>query len=305
MAMLGPGRTLDPGGGPVTTDMGFRTFRKINKEVFTRRVMRGIPDGCRSRAWQLIIDPKSADNEPRKKVSDFLDRGVPPTDEAIQLDIPRTIEYVALSSKTKSIIQGPLYRILRAYAISNKALGYVQGMAVYAALLVGYMDEDQAFWTFQHLLHGTKHLLADFFMENFLNLRFLNVVWNKVLQIEFPKVYANFTRLKVDPMIYTPNWFLTAFQVLGFPDALRLRIFDGYAAFGTRALLSFAVLITKRIKIDLEVGNASTVPLLLQDPSTHRRLRNWRQLLQKWDKSFMTKTKYKSYFKEAKVRYFR
>jgi hypothetical protein len=301
IAMLGPETTGEAETGRGRADMDFRLFRTVNEELFQRRVMKGIPDSCRSRAWRLIIDPKSADGEPRKQLSSHFKKGVPPTDDAIKMDITGTLPHVAVSSRTRAVLAEPLYRVLRAYANSDKVLGYVQGMGVYAALFLGYMDENQAYWCFYHLLRGAQHMLADFFVNDFMNLRSLNVVWEKILQIKLPKVYDNLRRLKVEAMTYTPSWFLTGFQTLPFPNVFKLRIFDRYAAFGTRALLSLAVVITKKIKVDLEKGGASNIRALLQNPTKHAELQDWRMLLELWEKSFMSKKDYKSYFEQAGV----
>jgi hypothetical protein len=177
-------------------------------------------------------------------------------------------------------------------------------MAVYAALLLGYMDEGPAYWSFYHLLCGPKHKLSEFFVDDFLQLRLLNVVWDKILEIRFPKVHANLKRLKVEPMTYTPNWFLTAFQVLPFPNVFRLRVFDRYAAFGTRALLSLGIAIIKVIKADLEIVGAAKAAALLQNPATHPMLQDWRKLVRKWDRAFLSPSQYKSYFEKARVTFF-
>ena len=39
-----------------------------------------------------------------------------------------------------------LRRVLGAYALHNPALGYTQGMSSYAAVLLLYMSEEDAFW---------------------------------------------------------------------------------------------------------------------------------------------------------------
>ena len=48
--------------------------------------------------------------------------------------------------------QEALTRVLRAYAALNPSLGYTQGMSSYAAVLLLYMTEEDAFWTFATLM---------------------------------------------------------------------------------------------------------------------------------------------------------
>ena len=50
--------------------------------------------------------------------------------------------------------RGPesLTRVLRAYAQYDRAIGYTQGMSQFAAVLLLYMSEEDAFWTFTTLM---------------------------------------------------------------------------------------------------------------------------------------------------------
>jgi hypothetical protein len=46
---------------------------------------------------------------------------------------------------TKNSVRESLYRVLRAFALADKELGYFQGMAFPASILIWYMDETRAF----------------------------------------------------------------------------------------------------------------------------------------------------------------
>jgi hypothetical protein len=107
--------------------MTFANFRKASPEVFEERVMKGIPDSCRSRAWQLILDPGAESRPSRKSVDAYFDEEVPSCDSVIRKDIPRTMPHVEMFAKED--VRDSLYRILRAYSNADPELGYFQVLA--------------------------------------------------------------------------------------------------------------------------------------------------------------------------------
>uniref|UniRef100_A0ACB8FMM3 Uncharacterized protein n=1 Tax=Sphaerodactylus townsendi TaxID=933632 RepID=A0ACB8FMM3_9SAUR len=63
------------------------------------------------------------------------------------------------------------YTILKmhrtAYSIYNTEVGYCQGMSQITALLLMYMNEEDAFWALVKLLSGPKHAMHGFFVPGF------------------------------------------------------------------------------------------------------------------------------------------
>jgi hypothetical protein len=218
---------------------------------------------------------------------------VPPCDDVIQKDIPRTMPHVEMFSREN--VKDSLYRILRAYSNADQELGYFQGLAFPAALLLSYMNEPRAFWAFYHLMND--HGLRQMYIRDFEGLRKMNRVWMYVLSKKYPKIHANFKALSIEEMVYTPGWFLTAFLNVNFPPVFKLRIMDRYVAFGNRAILSLALTLVSKLKAELVTPEMEVVIPLLQNPYT--KLKNWREILEKWDKLFITPKDYARYF--AKV----
>jgi hypothetical protein len=206
---------------------------------------------------------------------------------------------------TQHNVRVSLYRLLRAYSNADKELSYFQGMAFPAALLLAYMPEERAFWALWFLMHSSKHRLRDYYLDGFAALKELNRVWEVVLQNRYPKIYANFTRLRIESITYTTSWFLTAFLNIDFPVVLRLRIFDRYCAFGPRALLSLGLACVSLLKKELMGSEMEKIIPLLQNPNRGRRLQDWRAVITKWDKLFISRIDYSKYFKRAGVEEFR
>ena len=105
-------------------------------------------------------------------------------------------------------------------------------------------------------------------------------------------------------MIYTPSWFLCAFLDLDFPPVLRLRIIDRLIVFGSRQLLSLALAVIDLNQETLSARNAQmdTVLPLLQNPTTASTMKDWREIVKKWDKHYLSKKDYSALFKKAGVK---
>jgi hypothetical protein len=206
---------------------------------------------------------------------------------------------------TQHDIRVSLYRVLRAYSNADKEFSYLQCLAFPAALLLAYMPEERAFWAFWFLMNDSKHRLRDYCLDNFAALKELNRVWEVVLQNRYPKIYANFKRLGIETLTYTISWFISAFLNIDFPVVLRLRIFDRYCAFGPRALLSLGLACVSLLKKEFMGSEMDKIILLLQNPNRGRRLQDWRAVITKWDKLFISKINYSKYFKRAGVEEFR
>lgn len=272
------------------------------RKVLERRVKKGIPDCLRSRAWRLILDPHAVDNPNRPTIDSYYDKGVPQCDYVIRVDIPRTMPRVPMF--TRKDVRISLYRVLRAYSNADPELGYYQGMAFSAALLMSYMDETNAFWSFVGLMKGKNHKLRDFYDNSFTKLKEVNKVWDYLLLKKFKDVHDNLKKNNIEHLLYTTSWFLCAFMNINFETALKLRIFDRFTLFGTRALISFGATIVDMNKVELAKGTFDVVIPILQNPHSTPAMKNWRQIIKVYDKNFLTQKEYKHYFKKAGVKYF-
>jgi hypothetical protein len=281
----------------------FKAFLRSHHLQYEGRVIKGIPDACRSRAWYVILDPDAETQPKRPSIAHYYRKGIPGCDGVIRVDIPRTMPHMQMFSQQN--VRAVLYRVLRAYSNADKELGYFQGMAFPAALLVAYMSEERAFWAFYYLMRGSKHRLRDYYINEFENLKELNRVWDVIVQKKYPKIHANLKRLDIDAIVYTTSWFLTAFLNIEFPAVLRLRIFDRYCAFGSRALLSLGLTCVSLLKKELMAPEMEKVLPILQNPNKGQRLQDWRAVLKKWDKLFISKADYSKYFERAGVEEFR
>jgi hypothetical protein len=284
-----------------------RTMRKKgrwpSRSKMESRVMKGIPDAVRGDAWRYILDRNHVKlSETRPSLDELFNQAVPPHDYVIRVDLPRTMPGVIMFAAER--VRNSLYRVLRAYSNYDAELGYFQGFSFLAALFLAYMEETEAFWTFCRLMKGGPHPLRGFYQRDFHHLRRLNIVWRRLLKKKFPKVDKGFTRAGIEEMVYTPSWFLTAFINMNMTPGLRLRLFDRFICFGTRALLSFGLVIVSLHEKKLCKGEMEVIIPILQDPMKDGLFAEWRVVIKMFDKVFLSKDQYRKMFRKANVKYF-
>lgn len=70
----------------------------------------------------------------------------------IDLDVNRTYREHIMFRERYNSKQRELFKILGAYSVYNLEIGYCQGMSQIAALLLMYLDEEDAFWALSTLV---------------------------------------------------------------------------------------------------------------------------------------------------------
>ncbi|KAK4831616.1 hypothetical protein QYF61_018556, partial [Mycteria americana] len=128
---------------------------------FHRRIYKGIPLQFRGQVWSLLLDvPKM-----KEEMKDFYNklkcqaRGSSPDIRQIDLDVNRTYRDHIMFRDRYGVKQQSLFHVLAAYSIYNTEVGYCQGMSQITALLLMYMNEEDAFWALVKLLSGPKHAM--------------------------------------------------------------------------------------------------------------------------------------------------
>jgi hypothetical protein len=264
------------------------------------RIRKGIPDCLRGRAWQMILDPSyERDLEMRPTVTGLIGLARKPCCHTIEVDLERTLPKVAMF-RNKDVL-GSLRNILHAYSNLDAEVGYVQGMAFTAGMFLCYMDEVSAFWCFTKIMAGPWSQSRKLFIENFRGLKHLTRVWEVLLTDKFKKIADNFKANAVVPELYTTQWFLPAFMNLNFHPEIRMRVFDRYISFGCKALLSFGLAILATKQEDLEKKKAGDIFPILQKPESCEEMKQWRTLLQKYEKYWLSDKEYEKAFKRADV----
>ncbi|XP_061876065.1 USP6 N-terminal-like protein [Colius striatus] len=217
-----------------------------NTEKFHRRIYKGIPLQFRGQVWSLLLDvPKM-----KEEMKDFYNklkcqaRGSSPDIRQIDLDVNRTYRDHIMFRDRYGVKQQSLFHVLAAYSIYNTEVGYCQGMSQITALLLMYMNEEDAFWALVKLLSGPKHAMHGFFIPGFPKLLRFQEHHDKILKKFLSKLKQHLDSQDMSTSFYTTKWFFQCFLDRT-PFTLSLRIWDIYILEGERILTAMSYTILK------------------------------------------------------------
>ncbi|XP_030197552.1 USP6 N-terminal-like protein isoform X2 [Gadus morhua] len=217
-----------------------------NSDKLSRRIYKGIPLQLRGEVWALLLDiPKI-----KEEKKDFYEklkiraRGLSPDIRQIDLDVNRTYRDHIMFMHRYDVKQQALFHVLTAYSIYNTEVGYCQGMSQITALLLIYMNEEDAFWALVKLLSGPKHSMHGFFIPGFPKLMRFQEHHERILKKMMPKLKQHLDTQEVFTSLYTMKWFFQCFLDRT-PFTLTLRIWDIYILEGERVLTAMSYTVLK------------------------------------------------------------
>ena len=155
-------------------------------------------------------------------------------------------------------LPGPLHRqlalVLYAASVTRPDLGYVQGMAYVAGMLVAHIPDPYV--AYQSLLNmvTTDHMYAFLSMDRSLLERFYRLFFSilKAVEPQTGKVFA--TRVaEVHPDLYLLPWFQTIFTKV-LPFRVCARVWDRYLLEGLPALVQAAIALLKGVALQVSQG---------------------------------------------------
>ncbi|XP_077090157.1 USP6 N-terminal-like protein isoform X2 [Siphateles boraxobius] len=217
-----------------------------NSDKLARRIYKGIPLQLRGQVWCLLLDVPKIKEEKK----DFYEklkiraRGLSPDVRQIDLDVNRTYRDHIMFMHRYDVKQQDLFHVLTAYSIYNTEVGYCQGMSQITALLLIYMNEEDAFWALVKLLSGQRHTMHGFFVPGFPKLMRFQEHHDRILQKMMPKLKQHLDNQEVFTSLYTMKWFFQCFLDRT-PFTLTLRIWDIYILEGERVLTAMSYTILK------------------------------------------------------------
>ncbi|XP_043334699.1 USP6 N-terminal-like protein isoform X1 [Cervus canadensis] len=217
-----------------------------NTEKFHRRIYKGIPLQLRGEVWALLLEIPKMKEETRDLYSKLKHRarGCSPDIRQIDLDVNRTFRDHIMFRDRYGVKQQSLFHVLAAYSIYNTEVGYCQGMSQITALLLMYMNEEDAFWALVKLFSGPKHAMHGFFVHGFPKLLRFQEHHEKILNKFLSKLKQHLDSQEVYTSFYTMKWFFQCFLDRT-PFTLNLRIWDIYIFEGERVLTAMSYTILK------------------------------------------------------------
>ncbi|XP_067449695.1 USP6 N-terminal-like protein isoform X2 [Thunnus thynnus] len=217
-----------------------------NSDRMVKRVYKGIPLQLRGRAWALMLDVERAkkDNEGKYERMKEQARLYSSEIKQIDLDINRTFRNHIMFMDRFGVKQQSLFHVLSAYSVYNTEVSYCQGMSQIAALLLMYMNEEDAFWALSQLLTNQKHAMHGFFVPGFPKLQRFQAHHDQIISKLIPKLKKHLDREQMSAGIYSTKWFLQCF-IDRTPFTLTLRLWDIYILEGERLLTAMSYTILK------------------------------------------------------------
>ncbi|XP_069821515.1 USP6 N-terminal-like protein [Dendropsophus ebraccatus] len=217
-----------------------------NSEKMFRRVYKGIPLQVRGQVWSLLLDVEvmKSENEGKYEKMKELAKMYSTEIKQIDLDVNRTFRNHIMFRERYGVKQRALFDVLSAYSVYNTEVSYCQGMSQIAAVLLMYLNEEDAFWALAQLLTNQRHAMHGFFIPGFPKLQRFQSHHEQILSKFFPKLKKHMDKEDMSTGIYTTKWFLQCFLDRT-PFTLTLRLWDIYILEGERVLPAMAYTILK------------------------------------------------------------
>jgi len=231
----------------------------ICRKKFAELSEKGLPAKRRGDIWQLAIKSTQYQFSRVKNLYKQLADQESGFSDQIRRDIGRTFPNNLIFEHP--IIQLRLFNLLNANANYHKELGYTQGMALVAGMLMLHMDEEDAFWALV-CLSGDKSEISQLWRPGLPGLTKCFYVFEQLLENELPKLYAHFQLEKIDTSSYATGWFMTMF-IYVFPIHVAARIMDVFTFEGINFLYAIALSILKILETKLLGATFESILTLL------------------------------------------
>lgn len=219
-----------------------KAWDKYNRAgKLVRRVYKGIPNKLRGQMWAHFLNLHKIKEEQLGKYQEMKERSRKwsPDIRQIDLDVNRTYRDHIMFRERYGVKQQALFHVLAAYSMYNTEIGYCQGMSQIAALLLMYLNEEDAFWAMSVLMSDQKHAMHGFFIPGFPKLIRFQEHHDRILTKFLPKLKKHFDKQEVPSSLYTLKWFFQCF-LDRVPYILTLRLWDIYMLEGEKLLTSMA-----------------------------------------------------------------
>ena len=144
-------------------------------------------------------------------------------DETILRDIDRTFpEYLQFQDSSG---QRALFRVLKAYSVSDLEVEYCQGMAFPAGLTLMFLQEEIAFKLFSFLMSASGCDMRSLYLPGLAGIQGKLSELESNLRTRHPRLSSHFEIHGVSAVLYASSWFLTVFAST-FPVMFSARIID-------------------------------------------------------------------------------
>lgn len=240
-----------------------------NSDTLRRRVSKGIPNSVRGSVWKHVLDTDSIREEGVYSVMKELGRQTSPDIHQIDLDVLRTFRTHIMYRRRYDIKQQALFHVLVAYSMYNPTLGYCQGMSSIAAVLLMYLNEEDAFWAMVVLIGSPKFAMHGLLIPGLPKLLASCELHGRSRRRLFPKLDKHLQSQHIDPSDYCPAWFVKCFLDT-IPFQLTLRVWDAMMFEGERVLMATSLVLLKINKKNMLKQSEDDIRISLQELSSQQ-----------------------------------
>lgn len=215
--------------------------RKFDK--LCSRCRKGIPSSLRGKAWFYLSGAHlTSKKSPRLFRKLEQESGDPLIIEEIRKDLHRQFPNHELFYENSGVGQRSLYSVLKAFSIVRKEIGYCQGLAPVASMLIMQMAPDQAFWT---LLSLSDNFIPGYYNPGFSTILLHGSMLFSLLKKYSPLAYKILKKGEIEPQLVMLEWFMCLF-VRNLPWPTVLRIWDMFLCEGIIVIFKAAIIIITR-----------------------------------------------------------
>lgn len=237
----------------------WHAYAASHPAVVKRRVRKGIPDALRGTVWPLLAGASALKAANPGLYASLLTRAPARSDlMCIALDLPRTYPRHYMFSTSDSPVepatpasslppedglahgQRALRNALHAFVVYDPRVGYCQGMAFVAGLLLSYMPEEDAFFTLVALMNDPRYGLAGMYSPGLPRFAEVMHVFSCLVHRHLPRLASHLDSLGVDHAMYASQWFITLFTY-SFSFDIVTRVWDMFLLEGWKAVYRVAL----------------------------------------------------------------
>ena len=233
------------------SEIGIRDYNMNNPAHFESRVIKAPPLAFRWIGWLVLSGiPEKRIATPYHNLQTYpLAIEI---ENQIQKDLTRTLESNHLMIKE---IKECMYRILKALALLDNEMSYVQGINFICGflLVISNQNELDTFYFLMSLFSQTysiKFGMRDFYTENFPLIYVFYSIFERNLKRLFPKVAEHINKISLPHLAWISPW-MQMIYVNVFPNEVVLRIWDCFFVYGLSFLISFGFSIVEVVQDDL------------------------------------------------------
>ncbi|KAI1286200.1 TBC1 domain family member 10A [Halotydeus destructor] len=202
------------------------------------RCRKGIPHAVRGKAWLYLC---GGHKQMRKEAGLFDRLDHEPGDEIINdeitKDLHRQFPSHQIFAEKDGYGQTDLYRILKAYSIMKPDIGYCQGQAPLASVLLMHLPAEEAFWT---LVQLCDFFIPGYFAPGLETIQLHGDMLFSLLKRFFPAAHRLLKKQKIEPILYMTEWFMCLYSRT-LPWPIVLRVWDMFMCEGIRVIFKVAI----------------------------------------------------------------